>query len=134
MRHTRLKKKDSRISTLLQVASLVQHALLAMLDKVEEGKISIEKVVEKMAHAPAVCFKINDRGYIREGYYADLVVVKKQATTVSKENILYKCGWSPFEGHTFNYSVDKTFINGQLAYSKDEKITQKFGQRLTFNR
>ncbi len=113
---------------------LVQHALLAMLDKVEEGKISIEKVVEKMAHAPAVCFKINDRGYIREGYYADLVVVKKQATTVSKENILYKCGWSPFEGHTFNYSVDKTFINGQLAYSKDEKITQKFGQRLTFNR
>ncbi len=113
---------------------LVQHALLAMLDKYVEGKISIERVVEKMAHAPAVCFKINDRGYIREGYYADLVIVKKKDYTVTKDNILYKCGWSPFEGHTFHYSVDKTFINGNLAYSKDEKIDQKFGQRITFNR
>ncbi len=113
---------------------LVQHALLAMLDKYVEGKISIERVVEKMAHAPAVCFKINHRGYIREGYYADLVVVKKKDYTVTKDNILYKCGWSPFEGHTFHYSVDKTFINGHLAYSKDEKIDQKFGQRITFNR
>lgn len=113
---------------------LVQHALLAMLDKYVDGKISIERIVEKMAHAPAVCFKINDRGYIREGYYADLVIVKKKDYTVTKDNILYKCGWSPFENHTFKYTVDKTFINGNLAYSRDAKIEQKFGQRITFNR
>jgi dihydroorotase len=113
---------------------LVQHALLAMLDKMEEGKISLERIVEKMAHAPAICFKIIERGFIREGYYADLVIVKKQKQTVSKDNLLYKCNWSPFEGHTFHYSIDKTFINGHLAYSKDEKVEQKFGQRITFNR
>jgi dihydroorotase len=94
----------------------------------------LERIVEKMAHAPAICFKIIERGFIREGYYADLVIVKKQKQTVSKDNLLYKCNWSPFEGHTFHYSIDKTFINGHLAYSKDEKVEQKFGQRITFNR
>lgn len=113
---------------------LVQHALLAMLDKMEEGKISIERVVEKMAHAPATCFKIANRGFIREGYFADLVVVKKEDYSVNKDTILYKCGWSPFEGHTFKYTVDKTFINGNLAYDSQQVINEKFGQRITFNR
>jgi len=113
---------------------LVQHALPAMLDKYEEGKISVERIVEKMAHAPAVCFRLENRGFIREGYFADLVVVKKSNYQVTKDNILYKCGWSPFEGHTFKYTIDKTFINGKLAYSKDKKISETFGQRLTFNR
>ena len=113
---------------------LVQHALPAMLDKYEEGKISIERIVEKMAHAPAICFRLENRGFIREGYFADLVVVKKSDYQVTKNNILYKCGWSPFEGHTFKYTVDKTFINGKLAYSKDQKISETFGQRLTFDR
>lgn len=113
---------------------LVQHALLAMLDKYEDGTISIERIVEKMAHAPAICFKLENRGFIREGYFADLVVVKKSDYLVNKNNILYKCGWSPFEGYTFKYTIDKTFINGKLAYSKDQKISETFGQRLTFNR
>lgn len=113
---------------------LVQHALPAMLDKYEEGKISIERIVEKMAHAPAICFRLENRGFIREGYFADLVVVKKSDYQVTKNNILYKCGWSPFERDTFKYTVDKTFINGKLAYSKDQKISETFGQRLTFDR
>lgn len=131
--HT-IEEKSQSYLTAPSGGPLVQHALLAMLDKMEEGKISLERVVEKTAHAPAICFKIVERGFIREGYYADLVVVKKQKQTVSKDNLLYKCNWSPFEGHTFNYSIDKTFINGHLAYSKDTRIEQKFGQRITFNR
>lgn len=131
--HT-LEEKSQPYLTAPSGGPLVQHALLAMLDKYHEGKISIERIVEKMAHAPAICFKIVDRGFIREGYFADLVVVKKEKQEVTKESLLYKCGWSPFEGHTFHYSVDKTFINGELAYSSEQKIEQKFGQRVTFNR
>jgi len=113
---------------------LVQHPLLLMLDYYKQGVISLEKIVEKMSHAVAECFHIKERGYIREGYFADLVVVDLQATTtVSKENILYKCGWSPLEGTTFPAAIEKTFVNGTLVYGNgvwDESIK---GRRLTFS-
>lgn len=112
---------------------LVQHALQAMLEKVKEGKISIERVVEKMAHAPAILFKIQNRGYIREGYFADLVVVDAVSQTVTKENLLYKCGWSPFEGTTFSHSILKTFVNGNLVYDNGNIIEGTKGARMTFN-
>jgi len=111
---------------------LVQHALMAMLEKMEQGKISIEKIVEKMAHSPAELFRIKERGYIREGYFADLVVVENNAFTVTKENILYQCGWSPFEGHTFPFRVSKTFVNGNLVYDNGILIEQSLGARLAF--
>ncbi len=111
---------------------LVQHALMAMLEKMEQGKISIEKIVEKMAHSPAELFRIKDRGYIREGYFADLVVVENNAFTVTKDNILYQCGWSPFEGHTFPYRISKTFVNGNLVYNNGKLIEHSLGERLMF--
>lgn len=114
---------------------LVQHALLAMLEKVKEGKISIEKVVEKMAHAPAILFRIENRGYIREGYYADIVVVDPKSNhLVTKNSILYKCGWSPFEGENFNNSIDSTYVNGNLVYKNNLIVDGTNGQRLLFNR
>jgi dihydroorotase len=112
---------------------LVQHALVAMFEKMNKGKISIEKIVEKMAHHPAILFKIKDRGFIREGYFADLVVVDKKQHTVQKESLLYKCGWSPFEGVTFNYSVEKTFVSGNLVFDNGQIIEGTCGQRLSFN-
>lgn len=112
---------------------LVQHALIAMFEKMNVGKISIEKIVEKMAHHPAILFKVKDRGFIREGYFADLVVVDKNQHTVQKDSLLYKCGWSPFEGETFNYSVEKTFVSGNLVYDKGQIIEGTCGQRLSFN-
>jgi dihydroorotase len=111
---------------------LVQHALMAMLEKMEQGKISIEKIIEKMAHSPAELFRIKERGYIREGYFADLVVVEREAYTVTKDSILYQCGWSPFEGHTFPYRVSKTFVNGNLVYDNGILIEQSLGARLSF--
>ena len=114
---------------------LVQHALLAMLEKSRQGIISIERIVEKMAHAPAILFQIEKRGFIREGYFADLVVVDpKQSITVSKDNLLYKCGWSPFEGTTFSHIVDSTFVNGKCVYTKGRIQESGNGSRLTFNR
>ncbi len=113
---------------------LVQHALIALLEKAKQGKISIEKVVEKMAHAPAVLFRIKDRGYIREGYKADIVVVDpNKPTVVTKEQCLYKCGWSPFEGEVFSHSIDTTFVNGKIVYT-DNKIQEVgTGERLLFS-
>ncbi len=114
---------------------LVQHSLLAMLDFAKQGKISLERVVEKMSHAPAICFQIDRRGFIREGYYADLTLVDlMQETTVDKENILFKCGWSPFEGHTFPAAVTHTIVSGHLAYENGQFDESKRGERLTFNR
>ena len=112
---------------------LVQHALLAMLDKVKEGKITLERVVEKMAHAPATLFRIKERGYIREGYAADLVLVAPTPTKpVSKADLLYKCGWSPFEGHQFSNLIHSTYINGRCAYADAKIIEHGFGERLLF--
>ena len=114
---------------------LVQHALLAMLEKVEEGKITIERVVEKMAHAPAILFNIVERGFIREGYYADLVVVNpKEKTEVTKASLLYKCGWSPFEGFVFSNTIDTTIVNGAVVYSRGQIFEGASGARLLFNR
>lgn len=112
---------------------LVQHALLALLEMVDNGVFTLEKVVEKTSHAVAELFRIEDRGYIREGYYADLVVVDpKNSLTVDKSNLLYKCGWSPFEGHAFKHRIDKTFVNGNLVYSEGKVIEGNNGKRLTF--
>lgn len=112
---------------------LVQHPLLLMLQYYKQGKISLEKIVEKMSHAVAECFKIKERGYIREGYYADLVIADlNKSTLVKKENILYKCGWSPLEGFNFPASIDHTFVNGNLVYGKDGWNESHKGQRLKF--
>ena len=114
---------------------LVQHALLAMLEKVKEGVISIERVVEKMAHAPAELFKISERGFIREGYFADLVIVNPDATyLVNKNNILSKCGWSPFDKQLFNNKIETTFVNGEIVYNDEKIIEGRQGKRLLFNR
>jgi dihydroorotase len=114
---------------------LVQYALLAMLEKVKEGKITIEKVVEKMCHAPAELFQVSKRGFVREGYFADLVLVNpSRSNMVSKEQILSKCKWSPFEGYTFSNSIDSTFVNGELVYSNGQIIDKSQGSRLSFNR
>lgn len=114
---------------------LVQHALPAMLEKYKEGVISLEKMVGKMCHNPARLFDLEKRGYIREGYYADLVAVNLNAPwTVSKENIAYKCGWSPFEGHTFKSGVTHTWVNGHLAYHLGNFSEERKGMRLTFDR
>ena len=114
---------------------LVQHALGLMLHYVAEQKITIERVVEKMCHAPARCFQINNRGFIREGYYADLVLLDRNTPeTITKENILYKCGWSPLEGFTQRATVSKTFVNGHMVYGNGGFDESKTGMRLQFNR
>jgi len=114
---------------------LVQHALPAMLAFVNQGKISIEKVVEKMCHNPAICFQVKNRGFIREGYFADLVLVDlDNPWEVAKDNILYKCGWSPFEGETFNAQITHTFVNGHIAYEYGRFDEASRGMRLTFDR
>jgi dihydroorotase len=114
---------------------LVQHALLAMLETVHINKISLEKVVEKMCHNPAILFQIEKRGYIKKGYYADIVLVDLNASQeVTKKNLLYKCGWSPFEGTTFNSKITHTFVNGNLIYKNGKFDDKTKGMQLTFNR
>lgn len=114
---------------------LVQSAVQAILQKAKEGKISIEKAVQKMSHDPAICFQVEKRGYIREGYFADLVVVDpNKSYTVTKDNILYKCKWSPFEDVTFDHTIDTTFVNGEIVYHNGEIIEGNNGMRLTFDR
>ena len=114
---------------------LVQHSILLMLHYYKQGKISLEKIVEKMSHAVANCFQIKARGYIREGYFADLVLIDmKQQTKVSKENILYKCGWSPLEGFEIPASITHTFVNGHLVYENGIWDESNKGMRLSFNR
>ena len=114
-------------------APLVQHSLVVMLENYKNGKISLERIVEKMAHNPAILFRIEKRGFIREGYKADLVLVDlNQNWTVKKENILYKCGWSPLEGTEFHSKVTHTFVNGNLVYENGKIKEEKFGERLLF--
>ena len=112
---------------------LVQHSMLLMLHYHQLGKISLEKIVQKMSHAVADCFHIENRGYIREGYFADLVIANlKNTTTVSKENLLYKCGWSPLEGFNFHAQIEKTFVNGSMVYDKGNWDESNKGKRMTF--
>ena len=114
---------------------LVQHSLNVMLEFYHQGKISLEKIVEKMCHAPAICFEVEKRGFVREGYFADLVLVDlEKEWTVSKDNIHYKCGWSPFEGHTFKGAVDTTIVSGHIAYANGKFDESQKGMRLTFDR
>ena len=118
--HTIIEKNNNYIKC-PSGGPLVQHSLVAMLDLYHDGLISLEKIVEKMCHNPAKLFRIKKRGFIKEGYYADLTILDlNKSWTVSKENILYKCGWSPFEGHTFKSSVQSCFVNGNLVYSSGE--------------
>lgn len=114
---------------------LVQHSLLVLLDFAKKGKLSVEKVVEKMCHNPAVVFQIESRGYIKEGYFADLVIVDpNQETKVSKDNLVYKCGWSPLEGETLQAAIEKTIVNGHVVFDKGNFNESPKGQRLLFNR
>ena len=116
-------------------APMVQHSLVAMLQLWKQKKISMEKIVEKMCHAPAELFKIEKRGYIREGYFADLVLVDpNHQWTVTNESILYKCGWSPMEGETFDTKVVQTWVNGQLVFDNNRFSAPEYGMRLTFDR
>ena len=112
---------------------LVQHGLLAMLEKVKEGVLSLEKVVEKMCHSPAILFRIKERGFIREGYKADLVVISQEKSPiVTKENCLYSCAWSPFEGIQFSHTIEKTFVNGNVVFQDGIIENDIIGERLTF--
>jgi dihydroorotase len=105
-----------------------------MLEFYEKGQISLEKIVEKMCHNPAILYRITNRGYIREGYYADLTLVDLNSTwTVTKENLLYKCGWSPLEGTTFNSKVMQTFVNGKLVYDNGLFQENIFGMPIDFS-
>lgn len=114
---------------------LVQHSLLMLLQAHKHGRLSLEKIVEKACHAPARCFQIAERGYIREGYFADAVLVDlNKETVVQKNNILYRCGWSPFEGHAFPASIESTFVSGRLAYHQGQLLEGESGMRLAFNR
>lgn len=132
--HT-LEEKNNPYTKAPSGGPLIQHTLVAMLDFYHQGKISLERIAEKMCHAVADCFEVEKRGYIREGYYADLALVDlNKPWTVNKENIRAKCGWSPFEGHTFKSSIEKTFISGHLAYSDGKLDESRLGQRLSFDR
>jgi dihydroorotase len=114
---------------------LVQHAVVAMFEAYHQGKISIEKIVEKMCHNPAKIFKIEKRGFIKVGYYADLVIINAGLPwNVKKENILYKCGWSPFEGYNFKSRISHTFVNGQLVYQNFKVKNIRAGMRMLFDR
>ena len=132
--HT-LEEKQNPYTKAPSGGPLVQHALLALLTAAKQGKITLEKLVEKACHNPAILFQIAERGYVREGYYADLVLVDlNQQTTVKKEDLLYQCGWSPFEGTTFDATVEKTWVNGGLVYDQGRIIETNAAKRLQFNR
>ncbi|THF48511.1 dihydroorotase [Flavobacterium supellecticarium] len=132
--HT-LEEKQNPYTSAPSGGPLVQHAVVAMFEAYHQGKISLEKIVEKMAHNPAKIFKIEKRGFIREGYFADLVLVNAgQPWTVKKENILYKCGWSPFEGANFKSRITHTLVNGQLVYVNSKVKDIRCGERLLFDR
>ena len=132
--HT-LEEKINPYMTCPSGGPLVQHAVVAMFEAHHQGKISVEKIVEKMCHNPAKIFKIEKRGFIKEGYYADIAIVNAYLPwNVKKENILYKCGWSPFEGYNFKSRVTHTFVNGKLVYHNGKVKELKVGQRLLFER
>lgn len=132
--HT-LEEKNNLYTKAPSGGPLVQHAVTAIFEKIKEGVISVEKAVEKMCHNPAKIFKIEKRGFIKEGFYADIVLIDPKKTwTVSKNNILYKCKWSPFEGTKFSSKVTHTFVNGTLVYQNGKFNDLKKGKRLIFNR
>lgn len=130
-----LSEKDNVYTKAPSGGPLVQHALVAMLEKHKEGLISLENMVEKMCHNPAKLFDIKKRGYIREGYYADLVLVDmNKSWLATPDSNFYKCGWSPFDGYTFGSQITHTFVNGHLAYENGKFSEERNAKRLTFNR
>ncbi|MEO9892167.1 dihydroorotase [Aurantibacter sp.] len=130
-----LAEKDNVYTKAPSGGPLVQHALIAMLEKYHQGVISLERIIEKMCHNPAILFDIKKRGYIKEGYFADLAIVDlDNSQVISKDTIAYKCGWSPFEGTTFKSRVTHTFVNGHLAYENGNFSNERHAMRLTFNR
>lgn len=132
--HT-LEEKENLYTNAPSGGPLVQHAFPAMINYVKEGKITLEKVVEKMCHNPAILFEIKKRGYIKKGYYADLVLVDMEKSwTATKENTLYKCGWTPFEGTEFKSTITHTFVNGNLIFDQGEFNDNIKGKRIEFNR
>ncbi len=131
--HT-IEEKQQPYSKAPSGGPLVQHSIQAMFQFYAQGKISLEQIITKMCHNPAILFNIKERGYIREGYYADLVLVKKQQYQVKKNNILYKCGWSPLEEEIFDYSIAHTFANGHLAWSNGRLNDKVLGMRIGFER
>jgi dihydroorotase len=131
--HT-LEEKQNKYLKAPSGGPLEQHALMAYLDKVEEGEIDLELLVQKFCHNPAELYKIDRRGHIREGYYADLVTFSKRPYTVVKDNLLYQCQWSPFEGHTFSHSIDKVWVNGHLGYAQGQINHERHAMKLKFNR
>lgn len=112
----------------------MQYALVAALERVHEGKLTREQVVQKFAHAPAQLFDVEERGFLREGYFADLVLVEDVPFTVKREDVLSKCGWSPFEGTTFRSRVASTWVNGQLVWDGSKLVGEPAGQRMTYDR
>lgn len=132
--HT-IEEKEQNYLSAPSGGPLVQHSVLAMVDKVLDGRLTKEQMVQKMAHNVATLFRIKDRGYLREGYFADLVLVNpNKSTLVTKDSILYKCKWSPFEGHQFKSSIVSTFVNGHKVYDSGTFDESKLGSRLLFNR
>ncbi len=132
--HT-LEEKNKPLLETPSGGPLVQHALLALLELYHQKKLSLETIVRKTSHNVADIFKVKYRGYIQEGYFADVVIINIHASTsVNKENILYKCGWSPFEGYTFSSKIEKTFVNGQLVYDNGEINEEARGMRMEFDR
>lgn len=133
--HTLEEKQNSTYGKVPSGGPLVQHSLVAMLENARKGRISIKKIVEKMCHNPAILFQVKERGFIREGYYADLVLVDVDAPwQVNKSNILYQCGWSPFEGITFHSKIIATFVNGNLVFDNGKIKSEPCGKRIVFNR
>jgi dihydroorotase len=129
-----LSEKENAYTCCPSGGPLIQHSLVAMFGFFQLGRIQVEQIVEKMCHAPAILFRIGNRGFIRKGYAADLVMVDPDDPwTVEPENILYKCGWSPFDGVTFKSRVTNTWVNGNLVYDHGKFDETVRGQRLEFN-
>ena len=132
--HT-IEEKNNKYLNCPSGGPMVQHTILSLLQNCEKYGVSIEKIVEKIAHNPATIFKVNNRGFLREGYYADIVLIDTNTpTVVTKESLLYKCGWSPFEGQKFDNSIYKTILNGNVVYEDGVVNSIPQGKKITFNR
>ena len=132
--HT-IEEKNNKYLNCPSGGPMVQHTILSLLQNCEKYGVSIEKIVEKIAHNPAIIFKVNKRGFLKEGYYADIVLIDSNTPTlVTQESLLYKCGWSPFEGQKFDNSIHKTILNGNIVYENGKVNAIPYGKKITFNR
>jgi dihydroorotase len=132
--HT-IQEKNNKYLNCPSGGPMVQHTILSLLQNCEKYGVSIEKIVEKIAHNPAIIFKVNKRGFLREGYYADIVLIDTYTPTfVTQESLLYKCGWSPFEGQKFDNSINRTILNGNVVYEDGRVNSIPYGKKITFNR